>query len=181
MTTISLPHYRVILTLLASLYVWTLLTIEHFNGGVVSHHLLNQPDLPAISNWWGALLMPMLSWFLLGRIHRRVQRPYPAVVLGSFVAALLFGVLISVLFLQGREQVLSQLMLSLPLLALFFPLYRTEFLFGFVLAMSYTFGALLPTAFGTLLLLMAAFMYKAVRPVLLYLFDLLIGSNKAAS
>lgn len=170
-----------ILTLVASLYIWTLLIFEHLNGGVVSHHLLNQPDLPAISNWWGALLMPVLSWFLLSRIYRRVQQPYPAAVLGSFAAALGFGVLVSVLFLQGREQVLSQLMLSLPLLALFFPLYRAEFLLGFVLAMSYTFGALLPTAFGCVLLLMAAVMYKAVRPVFLYLFDLVTGAKKTAS
>gem|GEM_PF-5307569 len=28
-----------------------LLTYEHFNGGVQSHHLLDRRDLPAISNW----------------------------------------------------------------------------------------------------------------------------------
>ncbi len=180
MTKTSFKKYQLGLTLLASLYIWILLTIEHLNGGVVSHHLLNQPDLPAISNWWGALLMPALSWFLLGLVSRRVNQPYPVAVLGSFAAALGFGVLVSVLFLQGREQVLSQLMLSLPLLALFFPLYRAEFLLGFVLAMSYTFGVLLPAAFGTAILLMAALMYKGVRPVLLYLFDLLTGSKKTA-
>lgn len=179
MTKQQLQPHQLILTLVSSIYIWALLAFEHFNGGVVSHHLLNQPDLPAISNWWGALIMPVLSWFLLGRIYRRVHQAYPAGVLGAFACAVLFGVLISVLFLQGREQVLSQLMLSLPLLALFFPLYRAEFLLGFVLAMSYTFGVLLPTAFGCLILLMAVLMYKVVRPVLLYLFDLLTGGKKA--
>jgi hypothetical protein len=158
-----LKHHQIFLTLLVTLYIGTLLAFEHMNGGVISHHILNNPDLPAISNWWGALLLPVLSWFLLGRIYRRVQGSYPFTVLMSFIGALLFGVLVSVLFRQGQHQVLSQLMFSLPLLALFFPLYRAEFLLGFVLAMAYTFGALLPTGFGLLVTLMALLVYKGVR------------------
>ncbi len=33
---------------------------EYFNGGVVSHNLLAREDLPAISNWWGLLTVPLL-------------------------------------------------------------------------------------------------------------------------
>lgn len=168
MTQHPLKHHQIFLTLLASLYIWTLLAFEHMNGGVISHHILHRADLPAISNWWGALVLPVLSWFLLGRIYRRVSGGYPLTVLIAFAGAMLFGVLVSVLFRQGQQEVLSQLMLSLPLLALFFPLYRAEFLLGFVLAMTYTFGALLPTGFGVLVLLMAVLVHKGVRLLFSY-------------
>jgi hypothetical protein len=168
MTQHPLKHHQIFLTLLATLYICTLLAFEHMNGGVISHHILQRADLPAISNWWGALLLPVLSWFLLGRIYRRVSDRYPLTVFISFAGALLFGVLVSVLFRHGQQEVLSQLMLSLPLLALFFPLYRAEFLLGFVLAMTYTFGALLPTGFGVMVLLMALLVHKGVRLLFTY-------------
>lgn len=44
---------------------------EYTHGGVPAHHLLNNPELPAISNWWGLLVVPLLVWFLVGRIQRR--------------------------------------------------------------------------------------------------------------
>ena len=168
-----LKHHQIFLTILASLYIWTLLAFEHINGGVISHHILHRADLPAISNWWGALALPLLSWFLLGRIYRRVPDTYPLTVLISFGGALLFGVLVSVLFRLEQQEVLSQLVLSLPLLALFFPLYRAEFLLGFVLAMTFTFGVLLPTGFGLMVSLMALLLYKGVRALLFYSYALI--------
>ena len=42
----------VFLPLAALLFVLILLIIENFNGAVQSHHLLNNPNLPAISNWF---------------------------------------------------------------------------------------------------------------------------------
>ena len=35
---------------------------EHTHGGVQSHHFLARPDLPAISNWWGLIILPSLGW-----------------------------------------------------------------------------------------------------------------------
>lgn len=29
---------------------------EYTHGGVTAHHLLNNPELPAISYWWGLLV-----------------------------------------------------------------------------------------------------------------------------
>jgi hypothetical protein len=48
-------------TALITLAVWSLLLWEHLQGGVLSHHLRNDPELPAISNWWGGLLVPSIS------------------------------------------------------------------------------------------------------------------------
>lgn len=44
---------------------------EYSNGGVVTHHLLARPDLPGISNWWGLLTIPLLTWLTLTLIQRR--------------------------------------------------------------------------------------------------------------
>ena len=33
---------------------------EYSQGGVVSHHLLARKDMPAISNGWGLLVMPIM-------------------------------------------------------------------------------------------------------------------------
>lgn len=70
----QLLRMRIALTVLATLAELANLTREHFTGGVVSHHVLDRSDLPAISNWWGALLVPALTWFLLGRTQRRIAR-----------------------------------------------------------------------------------------------------------
>ena len=168
--------HRLLLVVAASLYIWALLAFEHYNGGVVSHHLLHREDLPAISNWWGALVLPLLSWFLTGRIYKRVVTAYPFVVVAGFIAALLFGVLLSVLFVY-QQQMLPGLMLSLPVLALLFPLYRAECLLGFVLGMCVIFGALIPTGVGTLVVLMSFILHKTLRPLLGYVFASLSGSR----
>lgn len=41
--------------------------------GVPAHHLLNNPDLPRISDWFGGLLLPALTWALLGLAGRRLR------------------------------------------------------------------------------------------------------------
>jgi hypothetical protein len=166
------------LVIAATLYIWALLAFEHFNGGVVSHHLLHREDLPAISNWWGALVLPLLSWFLTGRIYKRVVTAYPFAVVAGFIGALLFGVLLSVLFLY-QQQMLPALMLSLPLLALLFPLYRAEFLLGFVLGMCFTFGVLIPIGVGTLVVLMSFILHKTLRPLLAYVFGSLTSPHRS--
>ena len=168
--------HRLLLVVATSLYIWALLAFEHFNGGVVSHHLLQREDLPAMSNWWGALVLPLLSWFITGRIYKRVVTAYPFAVVAGFIGALLFGVLLSVLFLYQQQHILSGLMLSLPVLALIFPLYRAEFLLGFVLGMCFTFGVLIPIGVGTLVVLMSFILHKTLRPLLGYVFSSLSGS-----
>lgn len=59
------------------------------------------------------------------------------------------------------------MILALIPLALFIQIYRTEYLLGFVLGMTYTFGVLLPTAFGLLLLLIFAGLYNVVRQLII--------------
>ncbi|RVT45464.1 hypothetical protein EMM73_13445 [Rheinheimera sediminis] len=162
-------RHRLLLVAVASLYIWALLMFEHINGGVVSHHLLQRGDLPAISNWWGALLVPLLSWVLTGFIYKRVGSFYPVGIVAGFGASVVFGIVLSILFQQQQHQLLSSMMMCLPVLGLLFALYRAEYLLGFVLAMSYCFGAVLPTIIGLLIVLMSFVLHKSLRPLLWYL------------
>lgn len=167
---------RVILTALTAAFVWAVLAWEHLHGGVVTHSFLARDDMPGISNWWGGLLLPVLAWFLLGRIQRRGMRGNHArtetssrsvVVAAGFTGAAAFGILISVFFMAGQEDLTSRMVTALLPLALLFPIYRAEYVLGFVTAMTFTFGALLPTVFACAVALMAVVMYRYVRPLLM--------------
>lgn len=173
-----LLRLRLLITGIVALSVWILLAWEHFHGGVPSHHLLHDAGMPAISNWWGGLLLPAMTWFLIGRVHARVAGPgkengiaksYPVAVVAGFAGSLLFGVLLSIFFSTGHEAVPSYMVRSLPLLALVLPIYRAQYVLGFVLGMTFTFGAVLPAGFAALVALVSSVLYRFVRPVLLHI------------
>lgn len=167
-----LRRVRVWATGLVTLLIWGLLAWEHLHGGVPSHSLLARDDMPAISNAWGGVLLPVLTWLLLGRIGRRLLREPQAdastraLRAGTgFLGALLFGVLLSVFFTTGHEQVTSRMVVALIPLALLFPIYRAEYVLGFVLGMTCTFGAVLPLGFAGVVVLMAAVVHLGPRAI----------------
>ncbi|GLQ98233.1 hypothetical protein [Dyella mobilis] len=147
-----------------------LLLWQRAHGGVPSHHLFDRADLPAFSNWWGGLLLPLMTWFLIGRTQKRIAlqgegaRRY---ALFGFAAAVLFGVLLSVFFTLDIEAVSNGMFESLFLLALFLPIYRAECLLGLVLGMAYTFGGVLPSIIGSVMALITMVIYCYVRAWLL--------------
>lgn len=171
---------KVLITGFVSLTIWSLLAWYYFNGGVPSHHILAREDLPEISNWWGAILLPGLTWFVLFRIQKRENisneksskfLEFPQKVWVGFLGALTFGVALSVFFTLGNEGMSSYLMLSVFLLSLFFPVYRAECLLGFVIGMTFTFGAILPTGIGSILAVVGFLIYNLLRPMLLFLYS----------
>jgi hypothetical protein len=177
---------------IVTIAIWSLLAWNHYHGGVPSHHILHREDLPAISNWWSGLLLPLLTWFLLYRIQKRLMRDnvekskvskYRANILYGFTGALFFGILLSVFFTFDYSNISGYMLTGLFLLALFFPIHRAECMLGFVIGMTFTFGAVLPTAVGSILALVGAVLYLYVRPVILYLtsrFVRIVSSNKQA-
>lgn len=156
---------RLWLTVAVALAECTHLGWEHFNGGVMSHHLLNRADLPSISNAWGLLLLPVLTWFLGGRALKRVSAApsakaaapgLPASVIAGFAGALTLGILLSACFTYGYEAAASFLFFGMFVLALLLRVYRPECVLGFVLGMSFTFGAVLPTVIGSIIAAVSA-------------------------
>lgn len=134
---------------------------EQLHGGIVSHHLLARPDLPAIWNGWGLVLLPALAWWVSGRVARRIARRADRRVavrnawLGSIVAAGL-GIALSIAFVTGMEDAAAGVLLSAFVLGLLLPAYRAECLLGFVLAMTFVFGAILPLLIGGIVATLSA-------------------------
>jgi hypothetical protein len=142
-----------------------LLAWQHLHGGVPAHHLLADPTLPALSNWWGLLTLPLLAWYLLGRIERR-RRAAPLAAHGDFAAftgALAFGAVLSVLFTAGRHVATENMVQALVVIALFYPIHRAACVLGFVVGMTWTFGAVLPMIAACIFAAVGAAVYYGVR------------------
>jgi hypothetical protein len=152
---------RLALTAAAGVAMALMLVWEYFNGGVVSHHFLARRDMPAISNWWGLLVTPALTWFLLGRIEKRMADKRQ-VILG-FVFAFLFGAALATFFATGHQEWCGHMVLTLPVLALFFAIYRAECVLGFVLGMTFIFGPILPVFAACIFATMGFIIYQGVR------------------
>lgn len=146
---------RIILVAIALLAESIHLAWEYFHGGVVAHHFLARADMPSVSNWWGLLLIPALTWFLAGRIGRRLERQpggavqVPPAVWAGFIGALGYGAALALAF-SFQFDGIGTIFLGIFALSLVFPTYRAEYVLGFVLGMAFTFGAILPTFIATI-------------------------------
>lgn len=155
---------------------------EHFHGGIASHHFLNRADMPAVSNAWGLLLLPTISWFLGGIALRRSMATAAAVTINApggqaeaaglargvfvgFFAELLFGASLAATFSLGYQDVTSILFFGMLLLALVFRVYRAECVLGFVLGMTFTFGAILPALVASVTAVISAVAHRVLYPL----------------
>lgn len=165
-------RFRIGLTVLVAMGIWSLLLWQHFHGGVPAHYFLADPEMPRVSNAWGALLLPALTWGLLGLSRRRVTKAdtlgFRSVVIGLLAGAA-FGLALSISFVTGHESISSYLFYSLLPLALLLPVYRPECLLGFVLGMSTALGAILPTVFGTVMALATFVVHRFIGSPLMRL------------
>ena len=155
---------------------------EHFHGGIASHHFLNRADMPAVSNAWGLLLLPAISWFLGGIALRRSIATAAAATINApggqaeaaglargvfvgFFAELLFGASLAATFSLGYQDVTSILFFGMLLLALVFRVYRAECVLGFVLGMTFTFGAILPALVASVTAVISAVAHRVLYPL----------------
>lgn len=131
---------------------------EHTHGGILRHHLLNDASLPAISNLWALLVMPMLGalagWVVTRRTRERSGALIPAIA--GFLGSLLGGIALSVAFVAGGEAAATKVMMALLVAAALLPVYRAEYLFGFVMGMTFVFGPVLPALVACVPMLIAA-------------------------
>lgn len=124
---------------------------EALHGGIVSHHLLQRADLPGLSNAWGLLLVPALAAWAAGRWPTPPAPRWPFLV--GLSVPLVLGGLLSMAFQAQLQSVTEAIFFGLLLAAVVLPAHRAECLLGFVLGMSWTFGAVLPTLIGGVLAL----------------------------
>ena len=163
---------RILVTGMVTLLFWSNLFWDYFHQGVPSHYLLHREDLPKISNWWGGLVVPIVTWYLLYRIAKRLQKKTSSMqtkkVGYGFFGALFFSLILSFLFTQGSA-IPDYMMLALFFVSFFVPLFTAEFLLGYILGMSYVFGGIIAIASGVVLSLVFYITYKVLRAGLVYL------------
>jgi hypothetical protein len=142
------PRFPTWLPIAALLFAAAHLGFEHFNGGVQSHHLLQRADMPSISNWLGLALLPLLGVVLGLRLRAQSKSAGPAgmrrSILFAFAVALLYGAALAVSFELGPNAFTSAAFFGLFVCGLAFPVYRAEYILGFVVGMTFTFGAVIP-------------------------------------
>ena len=131
---------------------------EYTHGGVPAHHLLNNPDLPAVSNWWGLLVVPLLVWFLVGRIQRRAatlvqmgsRERFRTLARARFAVAFLWAGALALAFTLGHPAV-TWIFFGAFAAAVCAGAWRAEYVLGFALGMSFTFGAVLPVLIASVI------------------------------
>jgi hypothetical protein len=174
----NLKKLRLIITVIISVLILGLLIWDYFHDGVPSHHILDQKKLPAISNWWSGILLPILTWILLGKIKSRIENQtkidsqYKSAitrVLVRFSIGLVFGIILSVSFINNYKPFLDNVLYLLLILSFIAPIFFSEFILGFVLGMTYTFGAILPTAFILIMAAIGFVIYRFIRPLIMKL------------
>jgi hypothetical protein len=145
---------------------------EAMHGGIRSHHLLNQADLPAISNSWGILVLPMLGWMAAYFVRRRATSGAHASsrALAALCGALAVGVALSAAFRMGWGNVTAGLFFAVLLSGVVPRIYRAEYAFGFVLGMTFVFGSVLPTMAAMVAAGVSALAHFAVYPALAALY-----------
>jgi len=189
MSTRQHSRLRVGLTALVLVAELALLVWEHSNGGIVSHHLPNRADLPAISNAWGMVLLPALTWFASGRVEKRVARHsggegtasrLPLSVITGFV-----GSLCSASYCRWPLQRLRNdgivVVPGMFVLAVLLRVYRAEYLLGFVLGMTFAFGAVLPTLIGSIIAVVSAVVHLGIRTLLVRLWNRFSGPKSQSA
>lgn len=141
------------------------------HGGVASHHLLDQRDLPAFSNWWGLAIIPLTGAFAVWSVRRRAALNENALS-GAMIAAfcaLLAGVALSLAFIvdEGGNAPLFVLLAALAS-GCIWPTYRGEYVFGFVIGMSFTFGLVLPAVIALVAVAISAAFHFLLRPAFVW-------------
>lgn len=155
-------------------FISSVLMREYKTGGIKAHHLLNQKDMPALSNLWGLLLLPLLGWmagyFLRKRIFaREAGSDQKKTLIGaalSFAGALSAGYTLSWLFLHNKTDLLEWVPLLFLGIALLLPVYRGEYVLGFVIGMTVTFGPVIPVLFGAVFAGISALVQLILLPKL---------------
>ncbi len=117
---------------IVTILVWGHLAWDYFHDGVPTHRILNREDLPGISNWWGGIVLPLITWLLLYLIKNRINannksniNSNPIHFIYRFLGALLFGIILSFFFTIGSE-IPGYMMIGIIVVSFFIPLYFPE-------------------------------------------------------
>ncbi len=170
-TKLRFSSFRYWFTGIVTFLIWGLLAWQYFHDSIPSHHFLADKNMPLVSNIWGAIVIPALTWFLLWMIEKRLYSksetiPFPYQTLAGFTGALIFGIALAFAIRYDFNTFSSNIPYILFILALFFPTHRSECFLGFVLGLTYSIGGVLPVVVGSIFLLLSAAIHLGLRPLL---------------
>ncbi len=158
MTAQHISRLNFIVTTLVTAVTTGLLAWQYTHDGVPVHYLFHNKDLPGFSNWWGLMILPLLSLFSFKLLSRRLATKSDidqAVTIKysiiGFLASAVWGFGLSLAFLNGYNDAAALFFFTIPVFGLFFKVYREPFFFGFVFSMSFAFGPILPLMFATII------------------------------
>jgi len=161
--------FKTYFTTVVSILVAIYLAWDYQDGSFDKHYLLHDENLPGFSNLWGIILIPFVTWLALTVLNSfflvKTAEKAGSVVL-KFFLAILFGIIISISFSIGNDNIPAGMMLGAIGLSLFIPLYRPEYILGFILSMIVVFGCVLPVIIASVLLVIFLFT-SGVRSLLL--------------
>lgn len=155
---------RLLITGVFTLYALSLILWDYFHAGVPVHYLFHSDDFPGFSNWWGVLIVPIFSWIILKRLSDRddlTDDSGARYMLLRFLLAAVFGIIVCLFFFSEANEMVSYLMLALLAISFFFPLYKGEFVLGYVMSTLFAFGAFIPTL-GALILMCLLFLFYRI-------------------
>lgn len=165
---------RIFITIAFTVAVWGHIIWDFTHGGIPVHYILQNPNLPGIPNWLGAIVLPFFTWYVLNRIHKRIDKPnfkgIPETfekILFRFFASVLVSATIAICFMNSIDA-MDYIMGALFVMAFIFPLYKSEYLLGWVVGSTLTFGAMIPIVFGSILAGIFFVLYKMPRKVFTY-------------
>lgn len=163
-------------TLFITIAILALLFWDYFHGGVPGHNLLKREDLPKISNWWGAISLPLATYISLNSIKKRINfeadfnnQSFIKQHLVPFLIALLYAIVIVIASTTGNSEISYFMFKVLFVIALFIPIYRSEYFLGFIIGLTYTFGGALPVIIALVLVTVFYLLFNYVRPVFIFL------------
>lgn len=145
---------------------------EASHGGIKSHHLLNRADLPSVSNSWGLLVLPVLGWLAAHFVRRRATASVraPGRALAAFFGSLVVALALSAAFRLELSNVTAGLFFGVLLSGVALRIYRPEYVFGFVLGMTFVFGSVLPTMAAMVAASVSVLAHFVVYPVVAALY-----------
>lgn len=163
----QLNSQRLAFVLLIAAFAILHLSLEMLTGGVRTHYPLMREDMPALSNWWGLLILPLFGWIAH---YFATKENSGAGILGlnkvvfyRLACGFSYGALIAAGFELGLGQMPLYLLLGLLLGGIVYPLYRGELMLGLVMGMTYTFGAVIPTVLTGLLAMVSLITHNTGR------------------
>ncbi len=156
------------ITAIITLLIWGHIAWDYTHKGIPVHYILQSKDMPGIPNWWGAIVLPFFTYFLLNRIAKRLnqsENKESLKIIGlRFLGGILFAVSISVSFRNGID-ITDYIIGLIFLLSFVFPLYKSEYLLGWVLGSAFSFGAIIPMLFGSILCFIFFLIYQLVNTI----------------